>query len=67
MNNGHFVTAGGSSAAGTARVGEIPPGYILRPATSTVSIQPQDDMMINADRSYSNLPYNTQVIKNLLF
>ena len=66
MNGGHFVNPGSSSAAGNSRAGEIPPGYVLRPATSNVSIHPQDDIMLGTNRSYTNLPYNAQVTRENL-
>ena len=61
MNGGHFVSAGN----GNLNVDQLPVGFVLRPATSTVSIhhQPgqQEDLSQNPSRSYSNLPFSFQV------
>jgi hypothetical protein len=66
MNGGHFVS-GGSGGAGSGSGGELPVGYVLRPATSNVSIHPQDEILQNTSRSYSNLSYTNQVFKSFHF
>ncbi len=61
MNGSHFVSAGN----GNLNVDQLPVGFVLRPATSTVSIHPQpgqtDDLGQNPSRSFSNLPFSFQV------
>ena len=61
MAGGHFGVGGSGGAGSSSGGGDIQAGYVLRPATSNVSIHPQDEILQSTSRSYSNLPYTHQV------
>ena len=62
---GHFVGGGSGGAGSSGGGGDLSSGYVVRPATSNVSIHPQDDVLQQStSRSYTNLPYTHQVMGN---
>jgi len=65
MAGGHFGGGGSGGAGSSSGGGDIQAGYVLRPATSNVSIHPQDEILQSTSRSYTNLPYTHQVTVQL--